>query len=89
MEWYKGFLAGIFDAEGSFGGGIVRIANSDPTIIDWTTFGCRRLGLHFVVENVREGMWNVRIRGGLEQQLRFHHLINPAITRKRSIEGRA
>ena len=89
LEWYKGFLAGIFDAEGSFGGGIVRIANSDPTIIDWTTFGCRRLGLPFVVENVREGMWNVRIRGGLEQQLRFHHLTNPAITRKRSIEGRA
>ena len=41
------------------------------------------------MENVREGMWNVRIRGGLEQQLRFHHLTNPAITRKRSIEGRA
>jgi DNA repair photolyase len=89
LEWYKGFLAGIFDAEGTFGSGIVRIANSDPTIIDWTTFACRRLGLPFVVENVREGMWNVRIRGGLEQQLRFHHLTNPAITRKRSIERRA
>ena len=89
LEWYKGFLAGIFDAEGSFGNGIVRICNSDPKIIDWTTFACGRLGLPFVVENVREGMWNVRIRGGLEQQLRFHHLTNPAISRKRSIEGRA
>jgi DNA repair photolyase len=89
IEWYKGFLAGIFDAEGTFGSGVVRICNSDPLIIDWTTFACRRLGLPFVVENVREGMWNVRIRGGLEQQLRFHHLTDPAITRKRSIEGRA
>jgi DNA repair photolyase len=89
IEWYKGFLAGIFDAEGSFSSGIVRICNTDPLIIDWTTFACRRLGLPFVVENVREGMWNVRIRGGLEQQLRFHHLTDPAITRKRSIEGRA
>jgi len=88
LEWYKGFLAGIFDAEGSFGSGVIRISNGDPAIIDWTTFACRRLGLPFVVENVREGMWNVRIRGGLEQQLRFHHLTNPAITRKRSIEGR-
>jgi DNA repair photolyase len=88
-EWYKGFLAGIFDAEGSFGSGIVRICNSDPRIIDWTTFACGRLGLPFVVENVREGMWNVRIRGGLEQQLRFHHLTNPAISHKRSIAGRA
>jgi DNA repair photolyase len=89
LDWYKGFLAGIFDAEGSFGSGIVRICNTDPTIIDWTTFACRRLGLPFVVEGAGEGKWNVRIRGGLEQQLRFHHLTDPAITRKRSIEGRA
>ena len=88
-EWYKGFLAGIFDAEGHFGSGVVRICNTDVRIIDRITFGCCRLRLPFVVENVREGMWNVRIRGGLEQQLRFHHLTNPAITRKRSIEGRA
>src|SRR4051794_7773490 len=89
LDWYKGFLAGIFDAEGSFGNGIVRISNGDPTIVDWTAFACRRLGIPFTVENVREGMWNVRVRGGLEQQLRFHHLTDPAITRKRSIEGRA
>jgi DNA repair photolyase len=88
-DWYKGFLAGIFDAEGTFGSGVVRICNGDPRILDWTTFACGRLGLPFVVENVRESMWNVRIRGGLEQQLRFHHLTNPAITRKRSIAGRA
>ena len=74
---------------GSFGNGVIRISNSDPTILDWTTFACRRLGLPFVVENVREGMWNVRIRGGLEQQLRFHHLTDPAITRKRLIDGQA
>jgi DNA repair photolyase len=89
VEWYKGFLAGIFDAEGTFASGVVRICNSHPRIIDWTTFACRKLGLPFVVENVREGMWNVRVRGGLEQQLRFHHLTDPAITRKRSIAGRA
>ena len=89
LEWDKGFLAGIFDAEGSFGDGVIRICNSDPTILDWTTFACRRLGIPFIVENVRAGMWNVRIRGGLEQQLRFHHLTDPAITRKRLIDGRA
>ncbi len=89
LEWDKGFLAGIFDAEGSFGGGVIRICNTDSTILDWTTFACRRLGLPFIVEKVREGMSNVRIRGGLEQQLRFHHLTDPAITRKRLIDGRA
>jgi len=89
LEWDKGFLAGIFDAEGTFGSGVVRICNSDATILDWTTFACRRLGLPFIVEKVRDGLWNVRIRGGLEQQLRFHHLTDPAITRKRLIDGRA
>jgi DNA repair photolyase len=89
VDWYKGFLAGIFDAEGTFSSYVVRICNTDSTIIDWTTFSCRRLGLPYVVENVRENMWNVRIRGGLEQQLRFFHLTDPAITRKRSIQGRA
>ncbi len=89
LDWYKGFLAGIFDAEGSFGSGVIRICNTDPAIIDWTTFACRKLGLPFVVENTGPGKWNVRIRGGLEQQLRFHHLTDTSITRKRSIEGRA
>ena len=45
--------------------------------------------LPFIVETCATGMWNVRIRGGLEQQLRFHHLTDPAITRKRLIDGRA
>ena len=90
LDWYKGYLAGIYDAEGNFSGsGCVRICNTDATIIDWTTFACRRLGIPFVVESAGEAKWNVRVRGGLEQQLRFFHLTDPAITRKRSIEGRA
>jgi DNA repair photolyase len=90
IEWCKGFLAGVFDAGGTFGSGVIRITSADPGIIDWTTVACRRFGLPFVVERApRHDMWDVRIRGGLEQQLRFHHLTNPAITRKRSIEGRA
>jgi DNA repair photolyase len=45
-EWSKGFLAGIFDAEGSF-----------------------------------------NHHGGLRERLRFYHTVDPAITRKRTIEG--
>jgi hypothetical protein len=36
-DWARGFAAGIFDAEGSFSGGIVRIANTDATMINATT----------------------------------------------------
>jgi DNA repair photolyase len=89
LDWCKGYLAGVFDAQGSYSGGDLRIANGDPRIADWITSSCRRLGLPFVVERVREGMRTVRIRGGLEQHLRFFHLTDPAITRKRSIQGQA
>ena len=89
-DWTRGFLAGIFDAEGSYHRGILRICNTDPVLIDWTTFGLRRLALPFVVEHVGDkDMWNVRIRGGLQQHLRFFHLTDPAIGRKRSIDGQA
>ncbi len=29
-DWLKGFLAGIFDAEGSYSKGIWRVPNTDP-----------------------------------------------------------
>ena len=32
--WRKGFLAGIFDAEGSHSHGVLRICNTDDEIID-------------------------------------------------------
>src|SRR5262249_6077639 len=32
-DWQKGYLAGIFDAHGSYGGGILRVSNSDPRIV--------------------------------------------------------
>ena len=39
-DWSKGFLAGIFDAEGSYGG-CIRIANTGPQIIGWTEASMR------------------------------------------------
>jgi DNA repair photolyase len=90
LDWVKGFLAGIFDAEGSFSGSL-RIPNTDPEIIDWTTYCLRRLGLKYVVEDYDRpnGIRCVRLIGGLSQVLRFFHSVDPAITRKRSIEGTA
>jgi DNA repair photolyase len=89
LAWRKGFLAGIFDAEGSCGGAnALRITNNDGTIIHWTHECLERLGFAAVVEPARpNGCKVVRIRGGLKERLRFFHLTDPAITRKRSIEG--
>ena len=89
-EWSVGFLAGIFDAEGSSGQGILRIANSDDEILHRTTLCLNELGFNTVLEG-RQGttVRTVRVRGGTREQLRFFLATDPAIERKRSIEGRA
>jgi DNA repair photolyase len=88
-EWVKGFLAGIFDAEGSYSRGILRFANTDPAILVRITTSLRRFGFDDVVEMSRQpnGLAYIRIRGGLGEHLRFFHTVDPAITRKRSIDG--
>jgi len=87
-EWICGFLAGIFDAEGSYSGAW-RLSNTDPEIIGWTTRALDVLGFEYVLEPVRtaNGLVVVRMRGGLREAMRFFHTTDPAITRKRSIEG--
>jgi len=90
LDWRKGFLAGIFDAEGSFPrGGVVRISNTDREIIDWIASSLKSFGFEFVMEqsNRANGLIYIRLRGGLKEALRFFHTVDPAITRKRSIEG--
>ena len=88
-SWCKGFLAGIFDAEGCYAQGVFRIANCDPEIVDWTTWSLRRFGFDYAIESTGKsnGLTYIRLRGGLREVMRFFHLTDPAITRKRSIEG--
>jgi DNA repair photolyase len=89
--WSKGFLAGIFDAEGSCSQGILRIASTDSTIIDSVVLSLSRFGFAFVVEKSErsDGLRYVRLLGGIAEQLRFFHTVNPAISRKWSIAGMA
>jgi DNA repair photolyase len=91
--WFAGFLAGIFDAEGGFNQGILRISNTDGEIIAWIGSALHHFGLTFVVERypheARKPMNVVRITGGLREHLRFFHTVRPAITRKMDIEGQA
>ena len=91
VEWHKGFLAGIFDAEGSHNhhGGL-RIANTDRDIIDQITTGLQRFGFSFSTSIRPQGnkpLTIVRLIGGLPERLRFYHTFDPAISRKRTIEG--
>jgi DNA repair photolyase len=89
-DWRKGFLAGIFDAEGSCSGEALRITNKDRVILDWTIACLRHFGFDHVEEPPKpNGCSTIRIRGGLRERLRFFHLTDPAITRKRTVQGMA
>jgi len=92
-DWAKGFLAGIFDAEGSYSRGILRICNTDSAIIDRITGALDRFGFEYAVEQRKRARARpvhvVRIRRGLREHLRFFHTVHPAIARKRRIVGQA
>jgi DNA repair photolyase len=87
LQWARGFLAGIFDAEGSYSMGVLRISNTDEEIIGFTVTCAQRLGFEVAVEPRPGIATSVRVRGGMAAQLRFLLSTDPAITRKRRIEG--
>lgn len=91
--WHAGFLAGIFDAEGSCSQGILRISNTDLEIVEWIARSLSTLGFSFVIEHIdrirTKPIDVVRITGGLVEFLRFFHSVDPAISRKRDISGYA
>jgi DNA repair photolyase len=90
-SWKKGFLAGIFDAEGSCARDVIRIANTDPEILRRTKAALDDLEFASVLESTRHanGLKNIRLLGGLRERLAFLHTVDPAIVRKRSLEGLA
>ncbi|MGH4013046.1 MAG: intein-containing Rv2578c family radical SAM protein [Pseudonocardiaceae bacterium] len=89
--WYQGFLAGIFDAEGSCSDGTLQIATIDPTVVESVLSGLTLFGFRCTVEDPEwsTGPRCVRLLGGAGEQLRFFHTVDPAISRKRSIAGMA
>jgi DNA repair photolyase len=91
LDWRKGFLAGIFDAEGGYNQGVWRVSNTDPEILGWTVSSMKSLGFDVVTEDLHRlnGIKAIRLRGGLKEVLRFFHTTDPAITRKRDIAGKA
>jgi DNA repair photolyase len=89
LDWIRGFLAGIFDAEGSRSCFALRVANTDPELLAWVEMCLGRLRFEVAHDRTqgRNGLTYLRVRGGLSEHLRFMHLTDPAITRKRSIDG--
>jgi DNA repair photolyase len=89
--WQRGFLAGIFDAEGSRSRHILRVANTDPEILFQTETALETFGFDTVLEDRGRpnGLCYIRVRGGLAEHQRFVHLVDPAIRRKCTVQGAA
>jgi DNA repair photolyase len=94
LGWLQGFIAGVFDAEGSYSrDGILRIADGDTTMMQSTKSALNHLGFDVAVETISGSrpcpMRYVRLRGGLREHLRLFRTCQPAITRKCDIGGTA
>ncbi|HKK28402.1 MAG TPA: PA0069 family radical SAM protein [Gemmatimonadota bacterium] len=92
-EWFRGFLAGLFDAEGSQCAGLIRIVNSDATILEHLQRALDHFSFRYVDDRLQgrrtTGLRSIRLRGGIRQSLRFVQLTDPSILRKRDIRGAA
>lgn len=87
-RWHAGFLAGIFDAEGSCSRGVLRISNKDEELLAATMRALRVFGIAHTLEAPRpNGVRSVRVTGGLPVREHFFSACHPAITRKLDITG--
>lgn len=88
IDWYKGWLAGFFDAEGSTSAGVIRFYNTDSVLLEITEEALKLMSFDFVYEPKRpNGCFSIRVLGGLSEIVRFFNLTTPAISRKFPIEG--
>ncbi|MGY1802281.1 intein-containing Rv2578c family radical SAM protein [Blastococcus sp. SYSU D00922] len=87
--WQRGFLARIFDAEGSRSGGVLRISNADDEMLRRTGQAFSAFDFDAVLEDrqLPNRVRSIRLRGGLREHLRFLHLVDPAIRRKCTVDG--
>ena len=87
--WQKGFLAGIFDAQGAYSRGVLRISSGDETVITAVSDALRALGFRHTIGDYEQAAATrtARLLGGPGEQIRFLHTVDPSITRKRNIEG--
>ena len=88
-SWRRGFLAGIFDAEGGRSQHVLRITNADDAVLQQTVDALTSFGFDTVLDDrgLADRVRNVRLRGGLREHLRFVHLVDPAIRRKCGVDG--
>lgn len=88
-EFLRGFIAGVFDAEGSIYKNTLSIANSDYSILSTIRYGLKLFDFDFgESKDKRSNVIHIRIKGGYQEVIRFFQIFNTKIIRKRKIYGR-
>jgi len=82
----QGFLAGIYDAEGSYRKGLLRIANKKKQIADEIELALSLIGITAKCNTRNDGLYEIQFAS---QKLchQFWQSTSPAITRKISLNG--
>jgi DNA repair photolyase len=87
-DWQKGLLAGVFDAGGRYSHGVLRLPATDPELTEALCAALEALDFGYTVEDSANGGGRtIKPDGGLRDQLRFFLTVDPAVTRKRKIDG--
>lgn len=81
LEYSRGFLAGFFDAEGSFNSNL-RLSQKTTQVLEVYQGHAEKFGFSFELERFKVGCFNLRLLGGMSEQLRFFSVCRPAIIRK-------
>jgi hypothetical protein len=90
LEWKRGWLAGIFDAEGGTSSGTLRIHNTKEDILTITQSALEAFGFKTTRDKDQpNGCSAVRILGGIAETSRFFNIAAPAIGRKYPLSGKA
>jgi len=82
-DFLYGYLAGFFDAEGSYSGGTIRISQKDEILLKDLIKKFKKIGFNFVFEKGNRADL-IRLIGKFDTKLRFFTKCKPAITRKYS-----
>ena len=81
--WKRGWVAGLFDTDGSFTGSSVRVSQAkDNGALETCAGYIQDLGFNAKVERWQRGCPTVRLEGGLTERLAFFAAVRPALVRK-------
>lgn len=72
-----GWLAGIFDGEGSFDGFRIELAQNDGLVLDRITKTLTGLGFEYTISSTDHDCKHVLLTGGLYASLRFFGMLRP------------